>query len=128
MAVTVTNTDIETFNTEVAVTKNAATSTTIDQTEVFTITPTKADEKVCIIVENGAGHGALAWSVAAGDYWAAPGSALTGSVADGASETIVLEGAKYKKQAGTVLITLTPASGKILLTNHAAKIAVIELP
>lgn len=127
MAVSVTNTSITTFNTEVELTPNAATSTTIDETEVFTITPTVADHKVLIEVVNGAGHGTLAWSVAAGDYWAA-GDALTGSVADGKTELIILEGAKYKAQAGTVALTLTPASGKRLLTDHAAEVNAIELP
>jgi len=127
MAVSVTNTDISTFNSEVELTKNAATSTTIDETEVFTITPTAPDHKVIIMIENGSGAGALGWSVAAGDYWAA-GSALTGSVADGKTEVIILEGAKYKAQAGTISITLTPASGKILKTDHAAAIAVIQIP
>lgn len=128
MAVNTTNTDISKFNTEVTLTKNAATSTVIDETEVFTITPTKADHKTVITIENGAGHGALAWSFAAGDYWAAPKSALAGSVADGTSEVIVLEGAKYQAQAGTIALTLTPAAGKRLLTDHAAKVAVVQLP
>ena len=127
MAVTVTNSTITTFNTEVVKSKNPATSTVIDATEVFTITPTESDEKVVVEIVNGAGHGALAWSVAAGDYWAA-GSALTGSASDGATELIVLEGAKYKLQAGTVAITLTPATGKRLLTDHASAVNVIELP
>lgn len=127
MAVTVTNSTITAFNTEVAKTANAATSTTIDETEVFTITPTAPDYKVVVEIVNGAGHGALAWSIAAGDYWAAT-DALTGSAADGAPEVIVLEGAKYKAQAGTIAITLTPASGKRLLTDHAAQVNVIELP
>lgn len=127
MAVTVTNSTISTFNTEVVKTNNPATSSVVDATEVFTITPTESDEKVVVEFKNGAGHGALAWSVGAGDYWAA-GDALTGSVADGATEVIVLEGAKYKLQAGTVAVTLTPASGKRLLTDHAAAVNVIELP
>lgn len=127
MAVTVSNSTITTFNTEVVKQNNPATSATIDATEVFTITPTESDEKVVVEIKNGAGHGALAYSVAAGDYWAA-GSALTGSVADGATHLVVLEGAKYKLQAGTVAVTLTPASGKRLLTDHAAAVNVIELP
>jgi len=127
MAVNVTNSTLTTFNSEVVLTKNAATSSTIDETEVFTVTPTKADHKVVYIIENGSATNALAYSIAAGDYWAG-GSAKTGSVAANSSEVIVLEGAKYKAQAGTVSITLTPASGKILSTDHAAKVAVIELP
>jgi hydroxymethylglutaryl-CoA reductase len=128
--VTVSNSTIAKFNTPVDVVVNAATSTTVDGTEVFTVTPSKADYKVAITVENGVGQGALGFSVAAGDYWAGT-SALTGSVADGGREVFVLEGAKYKKQDGTLAITLTPAAGKFLASGaggHAAKVTVVELP
>lgn len=128
MAVTVSNTEITEFNTEVEVTENAATSAVIDETEVFTVSPGAKDPKVVIQLANGIGHGAVAWSVAAGDYWAAPLTALTGSIAAGTIEAIVLEGAKYKNQDGTIAITLTPASGKRLATDHAAWIASVELP
>lgn len=126
MAVSVTNTDVVTVNTEYAVTKNAATSTVIDATEVFTITPTKGVEKVLIFIEVTAGdQGAVAYSVAAGEFWAAT-SALTGSVAQGTTDVITLETAKYMAQAGTIAITFTPASGKRLLTDHALKVYVVE--
>lgn len=126
MAVTVTNTTLSAFNADTAVTKNAATSAVVDATEVFTITPTRPDEKVLILMENGAGHGAVSFSVAAGEFWGA-GSALTGTVADGVTDAIVLEGFKYKKADGTIAITMTPASGKRLLTDHAFKMAVVEM-
>jgi hypothetical protein len=126
MAVAVTNTTLTAFNTEVELTNNAATSTVADATEVFTITPTKADYKVLIQIINGPTHGAVAWSIAAGGYWAA-GSAKTGSVAQAKTELIVLEGAKYKALAGTIAITLTPASGKKLLTDHAAAVNCIQM-
>jgi hypothetical protein len=130
MAVTVTNSTIAKFNTPVDVTVNAATSTTVDGTEVFTVTPSKQDYKVAITIENGAGQGALGYSISAGDYWAGT-SPLEGSVADGGREVVVLEGAKFKKQDGTEAITLTPAAGKFLAAGtggHAAKVSVIELP
>lgn len=126
MSVSVTNSTLSAFNTDTAVTKNAATSTTIDETEVFTVTPTRPDDKVLILLENGAGHGAVSFSIAAGGFWGA-GSALTGTVADGATDAIVLEGFKYKAAAGTVAITMTPASGKRLLTDHAFKMTVVEM-
>lgn len=127
MAVTVTNTTISDFNTITTITDNAATSSTIDQTEVFTITPTKDDGKVVIEIENGPTHGTITYSVAAGGFWAA-GSALTGSVAQDTKRAIVLESAKYKAQNGTIAITFTPASGKRLATDHALKVRVIQLP
>jgi hypothetical protein len=127
MAVAVTNTNMV-LNTITTVTRNAATSSTIDQTEVFTITPSKSDEKVLIYIENVAtDQGTVTYSIAAGGYWAA-GAALTGSVAQGVGRAIVLEGAKYKAQAGTIAITFTPAAGKRLLTDHALRVSVIQMP
>lgn len=126
MAVAVTNTTLV-ENTITTVTENPATSSTIDQTEVFTITPTKADARVAIIIENGPTHGTISYSIAAGGYWAAS-VPLTGSVAQATTRAIVLEGAKYKAADNTIAITFTPASGKRLLTDHAMKVSVIQMP
>lgn len=126
MAVTVTNSTMVT-NTITTITDNPATSSVIDATEVFTITPTKADYKVLIEIDNGPTHGTITYSIAAGGFWAA-GSPLTGSVAQDTKRGIVLEGARYKATAGTIAITFTPASGKRLLTDHALKVRVIQLP
>jgi hypothetical protein len=125
-AVDVTNVTL-TLNTEGVFASDAATETVINTAQAFNVTPTKADNKVLIGIVNGAGHGALAWSIAAGGFWGA-GAAKTGSCADGKTEVIVLEGGKYASAAGVYVITLTPATGKILLTNHAAAVYAIELP
>lgn len=127
MAVSCTNSQMA-ENTITTITANAATSSTIDATEVFTITPTKADQRVVITINNVASdQGTITYSIAAGDFWAA-NSALTGSVAQGLSRGIVLEGAKYKQSDGTIAITFTPASGKRLLTDHLMTVQVIQLP
>lgn len=127
MAVAVTNSNITAYNTITTITDNPATSSTIDQTEVFTITPTKPDGRVLIEIENGPTHGTITYSIAAGGFWAAS-SALTGSVAQDTKRGIVLESAKYKSQGGTIVITFTPASGKRLATDHAMKMRVTQLP
>lgn len=126
MAVSVTNSTMVT-NTITTITDNAATSSVVDTAEVFTITPTKSDQRVLIEIENGPTHGTVTYSIAAGGFWAA-GSALTGSVAQDLKRGIVLEGGKYKAAAGTIAITFTPASGKRLLTDHALKVRVIQMP
>jgi hypothetical protein len=127
MAVTATNSQMVT-NTITSVTDNAATSTVIDQTEVFTITPSKQDYKTVILIKNVAtAQGTITYSIAAGGYWAA-GSALTGSVAQGVTRGIVLEGAKYKSAAGSIAITFTPASGKRLATDHLLVVEVVQMP
>ena len=126
MAVTATINTLA-VNTLGVITASAATSSVINATEVFTVVPTVRDQDVVIVINNGAGHGAITFSVAAGDLWAA-GSAKTGSVADGVTSAIVLEGAKYKDDDGAYLITVTPYTGKRLLTDHAMTMQVIQLP
>lgn len=127
MSVTVTNTLISALNAEQTFTANAATSTTIDEAEVFTITPTGKDNKMAIVFSNATGHGAFTFSIAAGAGVFSTGVACTGDVAAGALEVIQIETGRYMSAAGTIVITLTPASGKILLTNHAAKMYELEL-
>ena len=124
MAVTVTNTKITKLNVDQTLTANAATSSTIDQAEVFTITPTKP--KKALMFYNGTGHGAYTYSIAAGQMWGST-TAITGSIAAGAIEVIELDDARVKKADGTIVVTLTPASGKRLLTDHAAGMYVLEL-
>jgi hypothetical protein len=126
MAVAVTNSPIVSFNTQATKTFNAATSSTINEVEVFTITMTKADYKTVFEIYNGTGHGAITYSIAAGGFNNSI-AAKTGSVAAGATIIIELEGAKYKKAAKTVLVTLAPATGKRLATDHASGMSVIEL-
>lgn len=127
MAVSITNTLITALNADQTLTQNAATSSVIDEAEVFTYTPTGKDSKILIGFVNGAGHGAYTYSMATGaGVFAAP-SAKTGSIAAGATEVIQIETGKYQSTAGTVVITLTPASGKRLLTDHASAMWVAEL-
>jgi hypothetical protein len=125
MAVTVTKTTITTINTDQTFTANAATSTTANEAEVFTVTPTKSSGKSAIVFGNATGHGAYTYSIAAGDLWA--GAAITGSVAAAALEVLEYDSAKVLQDDGTIAITLTPATGKVLLTDHAAKIYHLEL-
>lgn len=108
-------------------TDNVPTADTADLAEVFNITPSKAEYKVAIEIEVGPTNGAVAYSIAAGGYWASL-SPLTGSVAQATKRVIVLEGAKYKSATGVIAITFTPASTKRLLTDHALKVRVIQLP
>ena len=79
MAVAVENTKILSTHIGYEVVNNAATSETANGAEVFTITPTVAERNVVIKITNGAAdQGAVAFSIAAGDYWA--GKTITGWV------------------------------------------------
>ena len=127
MAVTATINTLA-VNTLGVITASAATSSVANATEVFTITPTVRDQDVLLTINNvAADQGTVTYSIAAGGLWAA-GAVSTGSVAQGVSSGIILEGAKYKSSTGTYVITFTPATGKRLLTDHAMTMQVIQLP
>jgi hypothetical protein len=125
MAVAVTETVIAALNADQTLTANAATSEVADTAEVFTIVPVKSGGKMALMFYNGAGHGAVTYSIAAGDFWAA--AAVTGSIAAAATEVLQVETAKVLQNDGTILVTITPASGKRLLTDHACGMYVLEL-
>jgi hypothetical protein len=127
MAVAVTNTLLAALNADQTLTQNAATADVADTAEVFTITPTGKPSKTLIAFVNGAGHGAYTYSIAKGvGVFQAP-AAKTGSIAAGATEVIQLDMGAYTTATGTILVTLTPANGKKLLSEHAAKMWVAEL-
>ena len=125
MAVAITNTLISALNAEQTLTFNAATADTNDLAEAFTYTPTGKDSKILIGFKNTTG--VLAYSIAKGaGVFQAP-SAKTGTVAATSTEVMQIETGKYLSSSGTIVITLTPASGTKLLTNHAAAMFVVEL-
>ena len=125
MSVSVTNSKILLPNTAIELVVNAATADVADTAEVFTITLDRADHKAVMTVVNASADTALAVSVAAGDLWAAT-TALTFSVPAAKEYVVELEGGKDAQDNGTILVTLTPGSGKKLLTDHAAEVKYIE--
>ena len=127
MAVVVTNSGISDYDEEITVTANAATADVADTAEAFTITPTKSGNHVVIMFTNAAANGAYTYSIPVGALWAGDTlTAFTGSIAQGTTEAIQLASGKHLSADGTYVITLTPASGKKLLTDHAATMQVIE--
>jgi hypothetical protein len=120
----ITNTKIATLNTDQTLTFMAADADTADLAQKFIYTPTGKDNKIVIGFKNTTGI--LAYSIAAGAgvFGAA---AKTGSVAATSTEVIQIETGRYMLANGTIEITLTPASGTKLLTNHAAAVFAIEL-
>jgi len=124
MAVAITNSRIVALNADQALTFNASAIATVNEAEVFTYTPTGKDNRIVLGFKNTTG--VLAYSIAAGTG-VFGGAAKTGTIAATATEIIQIETGKYMSAAGTVLITLTPAAGTALLTNHAASMFAIEL-
>ena len=127
MAVTCTNMTLERDVVD-TIEPDAATSTVIDEVEVFTITPTKAVDKMVIEVAVANTHGTVACSLGAGgQYWASKAKTFN-AVQNKTSIFHISDVARFLTTASKILLTLTPASGKRLLTDHAATVAVIELP
>jgi hypothetical protein len=129
MAVAVTKTPIVSFNTLTTVTKNAATADTDALAEAFTITPTKKFGK-CVLtigtIPGGTPDGNITVSIPAGVQW--QGEAFSATFTKGIAERdIQLETAKYLSAAGTIVVTLTPASTDKLLTDHAAYVVFRQL-
>ena len=107
-------------------TTTAATADTADLAEVFDITPT-ADDKMYIQINNVSGtNGSVTWSLAAGDFPMAVG-ALTGTIPQGKSYLIQVETGRYKKNTGKLALTITPASGKKLKTDHTLTVQSVQL-
>lgn len=133
MAVTVTNTTIAALNTDQTLTANAATSTVVGGTEVFTFTPTKAGSKIALIFEEAstAATAKCSYSIAAGDLWA--GKAITGTfgstAAAGAKEILQFDSARVLQDDGTIAITVSPGdtTASMLKGTHAMKLYAIEL-
>ncbi len=116
-----------TLNTGVVSTPTAATADTADLAEVFDITPTKGDGKTLIEIYNVSGaNGTVTYSLAAGTQWGA-GAALTGSIAQGVARSLQVDSAKFKNNSGVMTLTITPASGKKLKTDHTLTIKVTSL-
>ena len=127
MAVTCTNMTLvrDTVDTVEA---DAATADAANLAEVFTITPSKGQDKMVIEVAVANSHGTVACSLGAGsEFWASAAKTFN-AVQNKTSIFHISDIARFLTSASTILLTLTPASGKKLLTDHTATVAVIELP
>ena len=127
MAVSVTGSPIVALDTVALVTSNAATADVDGTAEAFTITPTKAGKNGLLII-GGTGAAAdanITFSIAAGALWAS--EAITGTVVKNTEAMVRINTAKVLSSTGTIVVTLTPAAGDKLLTNHAAYVKFIEM-
>lgn len=131
MSVTVTNSTILALNTVTATTRNLATANVDKAAEVFTITPTRPDGKLLIVLDfdnlvaTAAADADATFSIAAGDFWA--GAAVTGTITKSTKKIIQVDTGKVLKKDGTILLTLTPGADDKLKDNHAAAVEVFEL-
>lgn len=115
------------LNTAVVSTPTAAVADVADLAEIFEITLTKSAGKSYIEINNVSGaNGTVTFSLAAGTEYGGSSVALTGSVAQGVSRLLQVDDMKYKT-AGLMTLTITPALGKKLKTDHTLTIKVGQL-
>ena len=133
MAVSITNSTIAALNTHQILTPNAATSTEIGGSEVFTFTPKASGGKIALIFSEAstAATAKASYSIAAGDMWAS--KAITGSIgsttAAGKLEVLEIDTALVMQDDGTILITVSPGdtTAAMLLGTHHMSMYAIEL-
>jgi hypothetical protein len=124
--VAITNSKIAALNTDQALTFSAATETVANTAQKFVYTPTGKDHKIVFGIQAAATHGTVTWSIAGG-VGVFGCVAKTGSTAQATTDIIQIETGRYMLANGTIEITFTPATGKILLTDHALNVFAIEL-
>lgn len=126
----VTNVDLI-RDTGVAVPVTAFTSdVSVNDTETLIITPTVPAYKLVVIInENGAtDQGSLSVTVTAGDYWAAKAMAAV-TIANTIKKAFMFTAARYQAKADShIHVVVAPASGKLLVTNHAATWQCFQIP
>ena len=122
MAVSCNNVTLE-VNTVKVLAADAATESNAKKAEAFTITPTKAGRKILILVTL-PNAGDLLLFRAGSEFWAS--DAQTNAVQKDSAFQIE-DVARFLTSSDTIVLTLTPADGKRLATDHAATVQVIEL-
>ncbi len=125
-AIAITNTLIGKYNTATEFkTATAATVDTADKTEEFTYTPTGKANKVIFGIAVAASNGAVKvkFTKSPGVFG---GADLEISAAEGKTTVVQVEQGRFVQANGTFKITMTPATGKKLKTDHTATIYAIE--
>jgi hypothetical protein len=126
MAVTCTNVTLE-VNTVKVLAADAAKETNANKAEAFTFTPTKAGRKILILVTETSNAGAITCSLGAGsEFWASDAQTFN-AVENKTSAFQIEDVARFLTSSDTIVLTLTPATGKKLLTDHAATVQILEL-
>lgn len=107
-------------------TYEACTETDADDTEDMWFTVPagrRGTQRIIVIVTVGDSHGAVDIEIEAGDLWCA--SAKEVSVAQNTTKMFMLETARHIDTDEKIHMVFTPNSGKKLLTDHAAEVAVV---
>lgn len=124
--IAITNNKITALNAFQTVTIMAADADTANLAQDFIYTPTGKDNKIAVFVSVADTHGAVATKLVGG-VGAFGIADKSDSVAQNTTEFAQIETGRFRQADGTIKLTLTPASGKKLASEHAAKVYWIEL-
>ena len=115
-----------TLNTTRVLTYVAADQTTDATAQKFVYTPTGKDNKICFVIYSGAASALTATLTAGAGVFGAAAKANTIPATAG-TYILQIETGKYMLANGTVELSILPAAGKDLVTDHALTVGVIEL-
>lgn len=82
-------------------------------------------QRILVFLQEGGNDSDFTAEFLAGDHWAASAKSVT--VTQNKTKMVELETARHLDSDGKIHCVLTPDTGKILLTNEAAAIAVVYL-
>jgi hypothetical protein len=100
--------------------------TLVTDTDFFTITAPKDDQKIVILVNNGTGANITA-KLLNGAMWASTSDSGAVTIATGKTYAWTLDSAKYKTAAGTIKVLLTPTAGTALSASSKANVTCLLL-
>lgn len=100
--------------------------TLVTDTDFFTITAPKEDQKIVILINNGTGANITA-KVLNGGMFASVGDSAATTIATGKTYALTIDSAKYKTAAGTIKVLLTPTAGTALSASGKANVTCLLL-
>lgn len=118
------NTAIDVSVSQMTAATNAGTLVT--DTDFFTITAPKEDQKIVVLVNNGTGATITA-TLRDGAMWGHVGDSSAVSIATGKTYAWTFDSAKYKTAAGTIKILLTPTAGTALTASAKANVTCLTI-
>lgn len=122
----VTTSKIDAVNKAVEIGYITATVDTVNGAEVFEITPTRKDSEMSISISLGgvAGSGAVTVSFPSADLFGANSTSIV--IPEGKTVVFIVDSSRVMTHDGNIYMTLTPATGKKLVTDTVAKVGFIE--
>jgi len=98
---------------------------TVDEYDRFEITPTRGTDQLVIYIRETGNEAGATFSIAPGVFWAA--FPLSGTITENVMNLIQIESGKYLDADGKIQLSIFPAAGGNLNTDHGIIIGLIQL-